>query len=58
MIGDIGGLMGIFVVGGGLIVNLFSDKLFFYSIFKRLYNVEMTPTGEKKTHPDAESKQQ
>ncbi|CAI2374574.1 unnamed protein product [Moneuplotes crassus] len=40
VIGNIGGLMGIFVVGGGFIVNLFSDKLFLYSIFSNMYKVQ------------------
>ncbi|CAI2385115.1 unnamed protein product [Moneuplotes crassus] len=42
VIGNVGGLMGIFVVGGGLIVNFFSDKLFFYSFFSKMYEVEET----------------
>ncbi|CAI2372806.1 unnamed protein product [Moneuplotes crassus] len=40
VIGNIGGLMGVFVVAGGFIVNLFSEKLFFYSIFSNMYKVE------------------
>lgn len=58
VIGEIGGLMGIFVVIGGWMVNMFSDKLFFYSIFSKLYNVETPTTKLGKTAPDVGSKQQ
>ncbi|CAI2363351.1 unnamed protein product [Moneuplotes crassus] len=40
VIGDIGGLLGVFMVAGGLVVNLFSEKLFFYSFLKKVIQVE------------------
>ena len=40
VIGNIGGLMGIFTVGGGLLIRMFSGKVFLYSILSKIYQVE------------------
>ncbi|CAI2384266.1 unnamed protein product [Moneuplotes crassus] len=38
--GNIGGLLEIFTIVGGLIVSLFAERLFFYTIFSKMYQVE------------------
>ena len=43
--GNIGGLFEILEITGGLIVGLFSGKLFLYSILPKLYHIDQ-PTGE------------
>lgn len=40
VIGNIGGLMGIFTVAGSIIVGMFSGKVFLYSILSKMYQVE------------------
>lgn len=40
VIGNVGGLMGIFVVGGGFLVNIFQEKIFFYEIFSKMFQVQ------------------
>ena len=43
--GNIGGLFEILEITGGLIVGLFSGKLFLYSILPKLYHIDQ-PNGE------------
>ncbi|CAI2384425.1 unnamed protein product [Moneuplotes crassus] len=38
--GNVGGLLEIFSIAGGLIVGLFAERLFFYTIFSKMYQVE------------------
>ncbi len=38
--GNIGGLLEIFSIIGGFMVGIFSEKLFFYRIFSRMYQVQ------------------
>ncbi|CAI2384546.1 unnamed protein product [Moneuplotes crassus] len=38
--GNIGGLLEIFSIAGGLIVGLFAERLFFYTIFSKMYLLE------------------
>ena len=49
VIGNIGGLMGIFTVGGGLLVGMFSGKVFLYSILSKIYQVEEPKNDKSKT---------
>ena len=50
VIGNIGGLMGIFTVGGSLLVGMFSGKVFLYSILSKIYQVE-EPKNDKSMIP-------
>lgn len=45
--GNIGGLNEILKIVGGILVGLFSQKLFMYSIIKSLYQVDMTSKGKQ-----------
>lgn len=47
--GNIGGLMGIFVGLGGVLVNVFSGKLFFYEIFSQMYQIEVPGNPRQNT---------
>ncbi|CAI2384501.1 unnamed protein product [Moneuplotes crassus] len=38
--GNVGGLLEIFSIAGGLIVSLFAERLFFYTIFSKMYLLE------------------
>lgn len=46
--GNIGGLFEILEIGGGLIVGLFSGRLFLFSILPHLYHIENTEERESK----------
>ncbi|CAI2379631.1 unnamed protein product [Moneuplotes crassus] len=57
VIGSVGGLMGIFICLGGIIVNIFSSKLFYYSIFSQMYQIEHPCSVKESKSSSYESKE-